>query len=281
MGGSPPDEARLDAGAPPGKPARLIVAARLALVLLAGWAAWSGLVRLRPPTAGENVASARYVCPMHPGLTAAAPGECPICGMALRRVLDEGGHPAEAEPPPALTGSVDRVRRRVLSYDVRAPAWVRQGALRAHLYDEDVATLAAGEEGLFHPALFPGETAIVHLTAAPPAPWDSSTSEVQFELAAGAPAFAPGTAGWVELRSRPRTALVVPASAVLQSADGPCVLAAADDGTFARRPIRTGRTAAGVVSVVAGLREGERVMIRGAYFLDSSLRLEPPGGASR
>jgi len=200
--------------------------------------------------------------------------------------LQSGTAPrAQAEPPPRLTGAVDRARRRVLSYDVAAPAWVHGGALRAHLYLEDAAALAPGEEGVFHPALAPARTAAVHFAGGAAQPWDTSTSEVEFAFAPDAPALTEGTAGWLTLSSRPRVALVVPASAVLQSEDGPYVLAAADDGSFTRRPIRIGRTSAGVVSVLDGLREGERVTIRGAFFLDSSLRLardgESPAAAAR
>lgn len=36
-------------------------------------------------------ADATYVCPMHPDITSATPGECPICGMAL--VASERGQP--------------------------------------------------------------------------------------------------------------------------------------------------------------------------------------------
>src|SRR5689334_1739037 len=121
MGGRPPDEAGIGAGTgSPARAARLVVAARLSLALLAGWAAWFALVRVDPGPRRESATSARYVCPMHPSIVSAQPGECPICGMALQ----SGTAPrAQAEPPPRLTGAVDRARRRVLSYDVAAPAW--------------------------------------------------------------------------------------------------------------------------------------------------------------
>jgi hypothetical protein len=32
------------------------------------------------------VSAVKYVCPMHPKVTSNAPGKCPICGMALKRV---------------------------------------------------------------------------------------------------------------------------------------------------------------------------------------------------
>lgn len=39
-----------------------------------------------------------YACPMHPSVKADQPGDCPICGMALRRV---NGDTAGTNAPPA------------------------------------------------------------------------------------------------------------------------------------------------------------------------------------
>lgn len=50
--------------------------------------------------------SARYACPMHPGVTSSRPGKCPKCGMTLRAVSDgpaatTGSNPAGATAPSA------------------------------------------------------------------------------------------------------------------------------------------------------------------------------------
>jgi hypothetical protein len=36
-----------------------------------------------PPASAAHEEAAVYTCPMHPGVTATAPGECPKCGMTL------------------------------------------------------------------------------------------------------------------------------------------------------------------------------------------------------
>ncbi len=40
----------------------------------------------------------RYVCPMHPDVTASKPGKCPSCGMALRLVSDAAEHTPPVSP---------------------------------------------------------------------------------------------------------------------------------------------------------------------------------------
>ncbi len=44
----------------------------------------------RPATAGAVPAAARYTCPMHPEIMRDAPGDCPICGMALVPIAGTG-----------------------------------------------------------------------------------------------------------------------------------------------------------------------------------------------
>ncbi len=64
------------------------------------------------PTPGaprESVATAKsYTCPMHPEIVRAAPGACPICGMALEPM----GLPdaAGSEPDPELTDFLHRLK---------------------------------------------------------------------------------------------------------------------------------------------------------------------------
>ncbi len=66
--------------------------------------------------------------------------------------------------------------------------------------------------------------------------------------------------------------LVVPEDA-LQDLDGKKVVFVAENETeFAARPVQVGRTAAGMVEIVSGLKEGENYAIKGSFILKSEVK---------
>ena len=264
-------------GAPsaPGGPSRAVVVARAVLLALAAAAAASGFLLARRDAATGAASARRFVCPMHPEVTAAAPAECPICGMALSEVRGGAALASWREPPPVrLQAAFDVARRRVFSQDLHAPAEVTaSGSVRVLLHADEVEGLEPGESGTFVPAAAPSLRARIRLAGAEPARADASTSWVEFHLERGQPPPPKGAAGWVELAARPRVVLVVPSNAVLQSPAGPYVYSSRDGRTFVRRPVTLGKTVFGLATVVSGLQEHERVATRTAFFLDAEARL--------
>lgn len=247
--------------------------ARWGLLVLAGVAvAFAvGLALRRPPPA------AVYACPMHPEVRAPGPGACPLCGMDL--VLLEARQRAAGEGGPRLpTGAVEPVRSRVVSEPLVAPARVEADRVVARVYDDALASLSPGERLTFHPAGDPSGKTEVLVRAGPFPAWDRSTSRVELSFAPGARP-APGLTGWVEGPARPRTQRLVPISALLEGPDGPYVLVRAGAGRFVPRPVRIGRTLDGNAAVVAGLEEGERVLVRSAFFVDAERRLAAEPGS--
>jgi hypothetical protein len=92
-----------------------------------------------------------------------------------------------------------------------------------------------------------------------------------------------GAIGWVELAPRPRQVLAVPASALLQSPEGPYVLAWTGVGfNFERRPIEIGETflKEGFAVVLSGLQANERVVGRATFFLEADRRAAAGGAQS-
>ena len=273
----------------------------MALLALAVVALGFGLTRDGQDAAAPG--DARYVCPMHPRVTAAVQGACPICGMALLgigtferdeattatgRAVDARGAIDASEllasgagrfAPHLVGDSPSPVRRHVLRDALYAPAWVaREGEAIALVYADEAAALESAERATFSPTADPGAAWEARRAPAPIERSDRSTSRVRFELArpSGSRAAlpAPGTVGWVRLKPRPRSAEVVPANAVLESADGPHVLVvSAARGTVSRRAVELGRVSTGLAAVLSGLDLREEVVSTNAFFWDAERRL--------
>jgi hypothetical protein len=267
----------------------------VALLLLAGGAVLAA-VAIAFGGRGGGDSGVRYSCPMHAEVRTAAPGECPICRMALEpvgRVPGAGAMAHRAMPGIGDLTAVENVRRhRIICFprrrslpasirELRGPAFTDgERVLDAIFYNDQIASLAADQRGTFSLGRAPATTFPVQRTADPTVPWDRSTSRVRFRLDAAAPADAkaalvPGVVGWIEIEGKARDVLTVPAAAILQSPAGPYVLAWAGGGQFDKRPIEIGETflKQGFAVVLSGLQPQDRVVSKAAFFLDADRRL--------
>ncbi len=204
---------------------------------------------------------------------------------------------------------IDFVRARSLLpnlREMRGPAWVEDDReISAIFYKDQIDALAPDERGSFTPTASPTTSVTVTRVGAA-IPWDRSTSLIHFRVdettatppaattrgkgratarAAAAAAvelptsggpLAPGQVGWLQLASRSRAVLGVPAAAIVQSPEGPYVLAWAGGQTFEKRPIEIGETFSrqGFAVVLSGLRPSDRVVSRATFFLDAERRLD-------
>jgi hypothetical protein len=281
-----PDDIFPDDG--PGAPKAFrpfVVAIRVLLLLLAAGAATLAVAIAVRERAGGEV-SIRYACPMHGQVRAATPGECPICRMALepigrnadpsRREMAAMGDLAAVENV-RRHNIVDFVRLRSPLFDgreMRAPASVSaDGVIEALFYRDQIEAIEVGESGHFTPSASPRENLPVRRTEDPATFWDRSTSLVRFRLDRAASPV--GTVGWLELAPRPREMLTAPASAVVQSPEGPYVLAWVQGFSFEKRPIQIGETfqRQGFAVVLSGLKVNDRVVSRATFFIDADRRL--------
>jgi Heavy metal binding domain len=249
----------------------LVLGARLVMLLLAAIAAAAALAIARESGRRAADDDARYVCPMHPEVTAAAPGTCPICRMDLEPLGAASAHAAAINPSAFQT--YDFVRRRGFGQGVRAPAWVEEdGSVVAVLYDDEIEAWGRQDRGSFSPSAGPAAVVPVERDARPPEPWDRSTSRVRFRADPAHPP-RPGDVGWVRLPATRRELEVVPRSAVLESDEGPYVLVSSAEDRLTVRPVEIGRVLGDYAIVLSGLRLQERVSVRSAALLDAERRL--------
>jgi hypothetical protein len=276
----------------------VILAGRVVLLGIAAGAVVLGFVVSRTADDRPAVVAVLYVCPMHQKITSSAPGDCPICRMALEPATahsdgDQPAHIAAAgSAPAALTLPESAKLRRFeafapvsrfeTSLEMRAPAWAESGAIGVALLHRDEAELLKpDEEALFYPSTRPKDGSPpgikVHATNEPPVGWDRATVLVRFHVDSGA-RLSPDQTGSIKFATRIRKGLVVRASAVLESPEGPYVLVvAADRRTLTKRPIVIGTVLYGYAALVSGLRENESVAVTRTFFLDAERRLRGGG----
>jgi len=283
----------------------LIVAGRLVLVVLAAGAAVTSLVVWRKggPSPIGAVSRATYVCPMHPEVTSPSTGDCPICRMAL---VPKAGPPeaasaeraglrarATADTPPAASGTltlppgkelhgydaISRTKRFETALEMRtiAAADSRQTGVALFHLDES-ALIRPGEEGLFSPSSGPRAGAPlglkVRIVEGPRERWDRSTVLVRF-LVDGDAELVPQETGILKLATRLRNDLVVHASSIIDSPEGPYVLTVSDDRrTMTKRPVEVGTRLYGEAAVASGLRRGEQVAAKHTFVLEVERRLD-------
>lgn len=223
---------------------------------------------------------------MHPEVKSAERGRCPVCGMALESIGAGSGADVAKMPDLQAVENVrkhkilDFVRLRALPVDLRerhGMAWIDDDhVVQAIFYRDQTEGIPTGERGSFTPSRTPTAPCLVHRTADAPVPRDGATSRVAFSVDAdaGAAPLAPGRVGWVDLEPKPRNVLAVPASAVVQSAEGPYVLKLVGGFRFEKQRIEIGETflKQGFSVVLSGLRAEDRVVARATFFLDANRR---------
>ncbi len=145
----------------------------------------------------------------------------------------------------------------------------------ASVHAADLAHVHAGMAATFGAAAETGDPQPARVSLVEPSVGaETRTTRVRLTVANPAMRLRPGQFGDVTFALPATTALVVPRDAVTDTGPAQYVFVAEDGGRFTPRRVRTGALADEDLEVLDGLREGERVVARGAFLLDSESRLQ-------
>lgn len=123
-------------------------------------------------------------------------------------------------------------------------------------------------------AAFPGQRMTGRLTALlPEVTGDSRTLTARIELRNPGGRLRPGMYGQITFGGSSTPALLVPSEAVIRTGRRNLVMLAAEGGRYQPAEVRVGREAGGQTEILAGLREGERVVASGQFLFDSEASL--------
>ena len=100
------------------------------------------------------------------------------------------------------------------------------------------------------------------------------TARVRLTVANPQMRLRPGQYGDVRFALPASDALTVPRDAVIDTGRYQYVFVASGEGRFEPRSVRTGALAEERIQILEGLREGERVVVRGAFMMDAESRLQ-------
>lgn len=123
-------------------------------------------------------------------------------------------------------------------------------------------------------AAFPGERQSGRLTALlPEVASDSRTLTARIELRNPGGRLRPGMYGQITFGASSTPALLVPSEAVIRTGQRTLVMLAVEGGRYQPAEVRVGREAGGQTEILAGLRDGERVVASGQFLFDSEASL--------
>lgn len=146
--------------------------------------------------------------------------------------------------------------------------------LNAAVPEVRTADVKVGQSATAELTAFPGERFAGRVIAIlPTAQAESRTLTVRVELRNLGGRLRPGMFATVHLGDSARAALLVPSEAVIRTGKRTLVMLAEPKGRYRPAEVRVGRDAGSQTEILAGLREGERVVSSGQFLIDSEASL--------
>lgn len=145
----------------------------------------------------------------------------------------------------------------------------------AEVFEQDLSLIRPGQPARVSVNAFPGRGFNGTVSFVYPAlSADSRTVKVRIELENPQGELKPNLFGNVEIDTAEAMALAVPDGAVLDTGKRRVVLVETGDGRYVPRAVKTGARADGWIAIEDGLAEGERVVTRANFLIDSESNLK-------
>jgi Cu(I)/Ag(I) efflux system membrane fusion protein len=144
------------------------------------------------------------------------------------------------------------------------------------VFEQDLSLVRVGTRGAitvsaYPDKSFPGEVTFIY----PTLNTETRTARVRIELANPQGQLKPGMYGTVQIDAGPkREVLTVPDSAVIDSGTRQTVMVALGEGRFEPRDVKLGSRGEGFVEVLSGVKDGESVVTRANFLIDSESNLK-------
>ena len=205
-----------------------------------------------------------------------------LLGMSesLIASVDRSGRPRNTITITSPTGGVIR------TLAVRSGMSVSQGMtlaeinglstiwLNAAIPEALAGRLRVGQSVEVALAAYPSERFMGRLTALlPELVGESRTVTGRIEMANRGGRLRPGMFGQITFGGSSTPALLAPTEAVIRTGERDIVMLALAGGRFQPAEVRIGREAGGQTEILAGLREGERIIASGQFLIDSEASL--------
>jgi Cu(I)/Ag(I) efflux system membrane fusion protein len=168
-----------------------------------------------------------------------------------------------------LPGAYIRPGDRLYSLIDLSIAWIT-----ADIYEKDIAKVRTGLEAVITSQAYPGETFTGRVVFISPVLDDiTRTLKVRMELDNREGKLKPNMFVGARIRVPLGESIVIPETAILESAEGQMVFWARDENTFVRHAVSTGQYSNGYVQILSGLDDGDTVVSAAAFLIDSQTKL--------
>ncbi|MEZ4905740.1 MAG: hypothetical protein R2822_30245 [Spirosomataceae bacterium] len=97
----------------------------------------------------------------------------------------------------------------------------------------------------------------------------SKIVSIRMDIPNGKREYQPGMQAYITLKGKVKNTIAVPTNALIQDTNGVTVWLENTDGAFESRMVSVGMTNKDYTEITEGLRAGEKVVVSGAYLLNS------------